>query len=155
MLAEEPAQAAIETQPEAPKSTQETAKETANTEVSDDAAGEVIAFAGRIKEADTAETPATARANDLVTVRAKPEKRKSYKERAKAKFAKKDDKEDDKDLTEVGTTPDTTATAKSKVRDEAMEKAKAEKRAKAKVERQKAKEQRKASRSKAKKSKAA
>ncbi len=155
LLAEEPAQAEIETLPEAPKATKEMANKQANetadseAELSDDAASDtasaVIAFADRIRQADTAQTPAAARANDLVTVRAKPEKRKNYKERAKAKFAKVED--DTKD----GTTPDTTATAKSEV----IEKAKAEKKAKAKVERQKAKEGRKAARLKAKKTKAA
>jgi hypothetical protein len=139
LLAEEPAQAEIETLPEAPKAT----KETTEAELSGDAAGAVIAFAGRVREADTDESPTAARANDLVTVRAKPEKRKNYKERAKAKFAKDDSKEDTVD----GTTPDTTATAKSAV----IEKAKAEKKAKAKVERQKAKESRKSERQKAKK----
>jgi len=158
-FAEEPAQASITMQPEAPKETKQTNKQThkavkeptngtaeptngaeVETEVAADAAGAVIALAGRIRDAKAAETPVAARANDLVTVRAKPEKRKNYKERAKAKFAKSDSKED----TEDGTTPDTTAKAKSEV----IEKAKAEKKAKAKVERQKAKAARKAKKSK-------
>jgi hypothetical protein len=133
-FAKEPAQAAIDTLSEAPKATEETA------EAPDNAASAVIAFADRIKDAEAIETPAAARANDRVTVRAKPEKRKNYKERAKAKFAKDDSEDNTKD----GTTPDTTATAKSEVMEKAKEKAKVEKKAKAKVERQKAKESRKA-----------
>ncbi len=132
LIAEEPAQAKIET-PEAPKPTKvlPTNKPTNDTAERDakpfgDATTAVIALADRIKTAEAAETPAAARASDLVTVRAKPEKRKNYKERAKAKFTKDDTKEDSKDdskdVTRDGTTP-MTATAKSGVSRKAADKA--------------------------------
>jgi hypothetical protein len=149
-FAKEPAQAAIDTLPEAPKATEETAEDTTLAEAMnepgsgaapEDRQGDlprsVVALAGRSRE--VAET-AMRSGSDQVTVRAKPEKRKNYKERAKAKFAKDDSEDNTKD----GTTPDTTATAKSEVMEKAKEKAKVEKKAKAKVERQKAKESRKA-----------
>ena len=138
-LAGEPAQARIAPLPEAPKPTHETTdteaaieNETASGDAPGDRQGSVIALAGRTREA--AETAAVMRSgSDQVTVRAKPEKRKNYKERAKAKFTKD------------GTTPDMTATAKSEVK----EKAKTEAKAKAKIERRKAKAGQKAKKSKA------
>jgi hypothetical protein len=54
---------------------------------------------------------AVAEVAGLSTAHPKPEKRKNAKERAKEKYAKKDTMVDTKD----GTTPDMTATAKSKV----------------------------------------
>jgi hypothetical protein len=61
---------------------------------------------------------ATARAADrLVTVRPKPEKRKNARARAKEKYAKADTSKD-------GTTPDTTAKAKSRVAKKVEAKAK-------------------------------
>jgi hypothetical protein len=72
----------------------------------------------------------------------KPEKRKNFKERAKAKFAKS---KDDNKTTEDGTTP-MTATAKSKVEDTA----KAERKAATKVAAKAAKAERKAKRTAAK-----
>lgn len=66
----------------------------------------MIALEGRTTKPEAAgTTAATRKAGGLVTVRPKPEKRKNFKERAKAKYAKK---------TEDGTTP-MTAKAKSKV----------------------------------------
>jgi len=77
----------------------------------------IIALAERTATPATAETAtATRQADGLVTVRPKPEKRKNAKERAKEKYAKKE--------TEDGTTPDTTAKAKSKVDKKAAAKAK-------------------------------
>jgi len=64
----------------------------------------VIELAARTTKPKAAEVTAVPREGDgQVTVRAKPEKRKNAKERAKEKYAK------------GGTTPDTTAKAKSKV----------------------------------------
>lgn len=145
-LAEEPAQTRIETRSEAPKPTNkptnkpihETIQVAAESETASggDMQSSVIELAGRMAQVEVAETPAVMRSGgDLVTVRAKPEKRKNYKERAKAKFAKDDDA---KEAAKDGTTPDMTATAKS----EAKVKAKAEAKAKAKAERQKVKAER-------------
>jgi hypothetical protein len=63
-----------------------------------------------VAEEAAAVTPAP-EASGLSTAHPKPEKRKNAKERAKEKYAKKDTLVDTKD----GTTPDMTATAKSKV----------------------------------------
>jgi hypothetical protein len=82
---------------------------------------------------------AVPRDSGLVMTRPKPEKRKNFKERAKAKFAKKDSKEK---TAEDGTTP-MTATAKS----EAEAKAKAERKAEVKVAAKAAKAERKKNRS--------
>ena len=77
----------------------------------------MIELAARIAKPATAETVSVPRAAEaLVTVRAKPEKRKNAKERAKEKYAKK--------ATADGTTPDTTAKAKSKGDNKAQTKAK-------------------------------
>jgi hypothetical protein len=82
---------------------------------------------------------AVPRDNGLVTTRPKPEKRKSAKERAKAKFAKNDAKDKDK-TAEDGTRP-MTATAKSEAE------AKAERKAEVKVAAKAAKAERKKNRS--------
>ena len=103
-----------------------------NAEVSHDAP--VIELARAVKS-ETVET----RDSGLVMTRPKPEKRKNFKERAKAKFAKKDSKEK---TAEDGTTP-MTATAKS----EAEAKAKAERKAEVKVAAKAAKAERKKNRS--------
>ena len=84
----------------------------------------MIALAARTKKPAAAEATAVMRkAEALVTVRPKPEKRKNAKERAKEKYAKKNTKD--------GTTPDTTAKAKSKVAKKAESKAKKSKATKA------------------------
>lgn len=88
------------------------ANKPANQESADDAtaiADVETAFSGAVIA--LAEAPVEPRKPDgLVTVRAKPEKRKNAKERAKEKIAK----EKVKDRAEDGTTPDRTAKAKSK-----------------------------------------
>ncbi len=108
-----PAQEAIETLPASPKPAN--AGMSAKSEMpadSDDTPGSVVELeARRSNRPETDEAAADGR----VTVRAKPEKRKNYKERAKEKYAKKDSAED-------GTTP-MTAKAKSEVERKAKAKA--------------------------------
>ena len=94
-----PAAARREPAPEEPKPAKVAAA------ISDDAPSSVIELAARSKAAGVA--AATQAAESLVTVRSKPEKRKNAKARAREKYAKK--------ATPDGTTPDTTAKAKSKV----------------------------------------
>jgi hypothetical protein len=132
-IAEEPAQAGDVSPLEAPKPTyQEPSYETTNevTEAaavepgaeaaekpagtdtdlatSGETAGAVIALESRMTKPGAGDLSAAPRAADgLVTVRAKPEKRKNYKERAKEKLTKTQAAKD-------GTTPDTTVKAKSK-----------------------------------------
>jgi hypothetical protein len=78
----------------------------------------VIELAVLTAKAEAA-TAAPREADGLVTVRAKPEKRKNAKERAKEKYTKD------------GTTPETTAMAKSKVASKPKSKAKKNKAGKA------------------------
>jgi hypothetical protein len=106
---------------------QETAhRETASPNTATEAAtGTVIRLADRAAEIEApAGAAITARANEQVTVLAKPEKRKNARQRSQEKFAKsKSDqtaepdqkaKPDQDDPAKDGTTPDMTATAKSK-----------------------------------------
>jgi hypothetical protein len=145
-FAEEPAQVSIEMQPEAPKPAHvEIDSETA---IVRDLAGSVIVLAEKTEE--TTAAGSAGRAGDgLVIVRAKPEKRKNYKERAQEKFAQ--EKFAKANFAKDGTTPDTTATAKSEAKTKAKTDAKAVAKAKAKLERKKVK----AERQKAKRTKAA
>jgi hypothetical protein len=100
LIAQEPAQARVDPLPVSPKPAN------AETEISSsgDEPSSVIELEGRTTKPEAADTTAvTRKADGLVTVRPKPEKRKNAKERAKAKFTKD------------RTTPDTTVKAKSKV----------------------------------------
>ena len=95
----------------------------AAAETVDPATGEIIVLAQRKAQADAnnaADAGAdavTARSHEQVTVLAKPEKRKSAKERAQARVAKASPAAEagaPESLAEDGTTPDMTAKAKSK-----------------------------------------
>lgn len=112
-----PAHEPIEALAAQPKPANEPANSDSEFAITGDEPSSVIALAERTAKPETAETAAaTRKADGLVTVRPKPEKRKNAKERAKEKYAKKE--------TEDGTTPDTTAKAKSKVDKKAAAKAK-------------------------------
>ncbi len=86
-------------------------------EAVDPATGEIIVLAQRKSGAHAAADAVTARSQEQVTVLAKPEKRKNAKDKAQAKFAKGKSREADTvddNPAKDGTTPDMTATAKSK-----------------------------------------
>lgn len=123
----EPAQAKTLSSLEAPKATKQatntnelTADETDGAaEAIDPSTGEIIVLAQRKADAEAgvdASSAVTARSQEQVTVLAKPEKRKNAKQKAEAKFAKKFDKAESEQNNPAkdGTTPDMTATAKSK-----------------------------------------
>ena len=104
--AQEKDQAQIEALPAQPKPANPDADtvtlETAMPEAAPSSVIELAAVTAKLKAAEVTAIPREG--DGLVTVRAKPERRKNAKERAKEKYAAKG-----------GTTPDTTAKAKSKV----------------------------------------
>jgi hypothetical protein len=113
--------------PASPKPANPDGKVAASDEAPKDVGSSVIELAAVTIKLKAAEVAVPREGGGLVTVRAKPEKRKNAKERTKERVL---EKYAAKDTAKDGTTPDTTAKAKSKAEKKAKSEVKSEVKAK-------------------------